>query len=98
MMERTAKRVSYDIGCMKSLKKLPDKVAVKFMEMMTRYMTDPSGKGLNLETVEGAKDSAIKSLRWTKVTGQSHLNSDRTSCSCTSMNMTRRTAGLRAEG
>jgi len=62
-MDRAPKRVSYDIGCMKSLKKLPDKVAVKFMEMMTRYMTDPSAKGLNLETVEGAKDSAIKSLR-----------------------------------
>jgi hypothetical protein len=30
---------------------------------MTRYMSDPSGNGLNLETVEGAKDSAIKSLR-----------------------------------
>ena len=62
-MDRTAKRVSYDIGCMKSLKKLPDKVAVKFMEMMTRYMTDPSGEGLNLETVKGAKDSSVKSLR-----------------------------------
>lgn len=48
---------------MKSLRKLPDKVAVRFMDMMTRYMTDPSGNGLNLETVEGAKDSAIKSLR-----------------------------------
>ena len=57
------KRISYDIGCMKSLRKLPDKVAVRFMDMMTRYMTDPSGNGLNLETVEGAKDSAIKSLR-----------------------------------
>nr|CAD6609870.1 DNA helicase [Rhizobium sp. TCK] len=57
------KRVSYDIGCMKSLRKLPDKVAVRFMDMMTRYMTDPSGNGLNLETVEGAKDSAIKSIR-----------------------------------
>ncbi len=58
-----AKRVSYDIGCMKSLRKLPDRVTAKFMDMMTRYMTDPSGNGLNLETVEGSKDSAIKSLR-----------------------------------
>jgi len=30
---------------------------------MTRYMSDPSANGLNLETVEGAKDSSIKSLR-----------------------------------
>jgi hypothetical protein len=48
---------------MKSLRKLPDRVALKFMDMMTRYMSDPSGNGLNLETVEGSKDSSIKSLR-----------------------------------
>lgn len=63
MTDTIAKRVSYDIGCMKSLRKLPDKVSVRFMDTMTRYMTDPSANGLNLETVEGAKDSAIKSLR-----------------------------------
>ncbi len=63
MTQAIAKRVSYDVGCVKSLRKLPDRVAGKFMDMMTRYMTDPSGKGLNLETVNGAKDSSIKSLR-----------------------------------
>jgi superfamily I DNA/RNA helicase len=63
MTDAITKRVSYDIGCMKSLRKLPDKVAIRFMDMMTRYMSDPSGNGLNLETVEGAKDSSIKSLR-----------------------------------
>jgi superfamily I DNA/RNA helicase len=63
MTDTMNKRVSYDIGCMKSLRKLPDRVALKFMDMMTRYMSDPSGNGLNLETVEGAKDSSIKSLR-----------------------------------
>lgn len=63
MMDTITKRVSYDIGCMKSLRKLPDKVAIRFMDMMTRYMSDPSGNGLNLETVEGARDSTIKSLR-----------------------------------
>lgn len=63
MIAATNKRVSYDIGCMKSLRKLPDRVALKFMDMMTRYMSDPSANGLNLETVEGAKDSSIKSLR-----------------------------------
>ena len=63
MMDAINKRVSYDIGCMKSLRKQPDRVTVKFMDMMTRYMSDPTANGLNLETVEGAKDSAIKSLR-----------------------------------
>ena len=63
MTDAITKRVSYDIGCMKSLRKLPDKVAIRFMDMMTRYMSDPSANGLNLETVEGAKDSSIKSLR-----------------------------------
>ncbi|MCE5972600.1 AAA family ATPase [Sinirhodobacter sp. WL0062] len=63
MMVAINKRVSYDIGCMKSLRKLPDKVALRFLDMMTRYMSDPSANGLNLETVEGAKDSSLKSLR-----------------------------------
>ena len=40
-----AKRVPYDIGCMKSLRKLPDRVTAKFMDMMTRYMSDPSASG-----------------------------------------------------
>lgn len=57
------KRVSYDIGCMKSLRKLPDRVSIRFMDLMTKYMSDPSANGLNLETVEGSKDSSIKSLR-----------------------------------
>src|SRR5271157_1590312 len=56
-------RVSYDLGCLRSLKKLPDRVSAKFLEMMTRYMSDPSGNGLNLESVEGARDRAVKSVR-----------------------------------
>jgi superfamily I DNA/RNA helicase len=66
MTSTMAKRVSYDVGCMKSLRRLPDRVTAKFLDMMTRYMSDPSANGLNLETVEGAKDSAIKSLRLDK--------------------------------
>ena len=31
MSQTIAKRVSYDIGCMKSLRKLPDKVSLRFM-------------------------------------------------------------------
>ncbi len=63
MNQTIAKRVSYDIGCMKSLRKLPDKVSLRFMDMMTRYMSAPDSNGLNLETVEGSKDNSIKSLR-----------------------------------
>lgn len=63
MTDTMSKRVSYDIGCMKSLRKLPDRVALRFMDLMTKYMSDPSANGLNLETVEGSRDSSIKSLR-----------------------------------
>ncbi len=33
MTDTMTNRVSYDIGCMKSLRKLPDRVALKFMDM-----------------------------------------------------------------
>ena len=62
MTDTINKRVSYDIGCMKSLRKLPERVLTRFLDMMTRYMSDPSANGLNLEMVEGAKDMSIKSL------------------------------------
>ena len=63
MMVSLSKRVSYDMGCMRSLKKLPDRVSAKFLDMMTRYMSDPSGNGLNLESVQGAGDRGVKSVR-----------------------------------
>jgi len=63
MIVSMAKRVSYDMGCMRSLKKLPDRVSAKFLDMMTRYMSDPSGNGLNLEAVQGAGDRGVKSVR-----------------------------------
>lgn len=56
-------RVSYDLGCMRSLKKLPDRVSAKFLDMMTRYMSDPTGNGLNFESVEGGRDRGLKSVR-----------------------------------
>ena len=61
-----AKQVSYDIGCKKSLDKLPQQVTIGFLNLIGRYMADPSANGLNLETVEGSKDGAIKSLRVSK--------------------------------
>jgi superfamily I DNA/RNA helicase len=57
------KRVSYDQGCLKSVRKLPDYVSGKFLDLMSRYMDNPAGNGLNLESVEGSKDKSLKSLR-----------------------------------
>lgn len=56
-------RVSYDIGCMRSLKKLPPKASMGFLDMMAKVMSDPSRNGLNIEPVEGSKDKGIKSVR-----------------------------------
>jgi superfamily I DNA/RNA helicase len=63
MNAQAGHRVSYDLGCMRSLKKLPDKVSAKFLDMMMRYMSDPSGNGLNFETIEGSRDRGVKSIR-----------------------------------
>ena len=57
------KRVSYDQGCLKSVRKLPDYVSGKFLDLMSRYMENPASNGLNLETVEGGRDKSLKSLR-----------------------------------
>jgi superfamily I DNA/RNA helicase len=57
------KRISYDQGCLKSVRKLPDNVSGKFLDVMSRYMDNPAGNGLNLESVEGSKDKSLKSLR-----------------------------------
>jgi len=56
-------RVSYDLGCLRSLKKLPDRVSAKFLDMMTRFMSDPSAHGLNFESVKGTRDRGVKSVR-----------------------------------
>lgn len=58
-----AKNVSYDQGCLRSVRKLPDYVSGKFLDLMARYMDNPAGNGLNFETVEGSKDKSLKSLR-----------------------------------
>lgn len=63
MNAATAKRVSYDHGCLKSVRKLPDFVSGKFLDLMSRYMDNPASNGLNLESVEGSKDKSLKSLR-----------------------------------
>lgn len=62
MTGRVGKRLSYHIGCMKSLRNLPDHVAFRFMTMAGRYMFDSFRHELKLEMVDGARDSAIKFL------------------------------------
>ena len=69
MNANNAKRVSYDIGCMKSLRKLPDRVTAKFMDMMTRYMSDPSTKGLNLRLLKEPETTPLSHCGLTKATG-----------------------------
>ena len=56
------KRVSYDQGCLKSVRKLPDYVSGK-LDLMSRYMDNPASNGLNLESVKGSRDKSLKSLR-----------------------------------
>jgi hypothetical protein len=63
MNAATLHRVSYDLGCLRSLKKLPDRVSAKFLDMMTRFMSDPSAHGLNFESVKGTHDRGAKSVR-----------------------------------
>ena len=63
MTAQAAIRVSYDVGCLTSLRKLPDRIGAKFMDMMIKFMSDPSAGGLNFETIKGAKDRGFKSLR-----------------------------------
>jgi superfamily I DNA/RNA helicase len=63
MSKESSIRVSYDLGCLTSVRKLPDRVAAKFMDMMMKFMSDPTAHGLNFETVRGAKDRGLKSIR-----------------------------------
>jgi superfamily I DNA/RNA helicase len=63
MTEANSLRVSYDIGCMRSVKKLPPKTAMAFLDMMAKVMSDPSRHGLNIEPVQGSRDKGIKSVR-----------------------------------
>lgn len=63
MNASTELRISYDVGCIRSLKKLPPKISNGFLEMMARLMTDPARAGANFETVQGARDKGIKSIR-----------------------------------
>ena len=38
MSTPAAKNVSYDQGCLRSVRKLPDHVSGKFLDLMARYM------------------------------------------------------------
>ena len=63
MLGKVSKRLSYHIGCMQSLRKLPDHVAHRFMTLTGRYMFDCFRHDLRLEGVGNAQDSAIKFLQ-----------------------------------
>ena len=67
MTAAVAKRVSYDQGCLKSVRKLPDYVSGKFLDLMARYMDNPASNGLNLESVKGVKTDLLNHYGWIKI-------------------------------
>jgi len=56
-------RVSFDAACLRSLQGLPSRVQTRFLEMVTKVMADPRRHGLNIETIQGARDERMKSVR-----------------------------------
>lgn len=56
-------RVSFDVACMKALRKVPSKVMERFHDMVLKLMVDPSRSGLNIESIQGARDPAMRSFR-----------------------------------
>ncbi|KCZ83532.1 UvrD/REP helicase [Hyphomonas adhaerens MHS-3] len=62
-MTETQYRVSFDVACMKALRKLPSKVMERFHDMVLKLMVDPSRSGLNIESIQGAQDPAMRSFR-----------------------------------
>ena len=62
-MSDTQYRVSFDIACMKALRKVPSKVMERFHDMVLKLMVDPSRSGLNIESIQGARDPAMRSFR-----------------------------------
>lgn len=62
-MTDTQYRVSFDIACMKALRKVPSKVMERFHDMVLKLMVDPSRSGLNIESIQGARDPAMRSFR-----------------------------------
>lgn len=63
MTDKAALRISYDRACLESIRELPDRVAAKFMDMLLKFMNAPSANGLNFESVNGARDRGLKSIR-----------------------------------
>lgn len=62
-MTETQYRVSFDVACMKALRKVPSKVMERFHDMVLKLMVDPSRSGLNIESIQGARDPAMRSFR-----------------------------------
>jgi superfamily I DNA/RNA helicase len=62
-MSQSQYNVSFDVACMKALKKVPSKVMERFHDMVLKLMVDPSRSGLNIESIQGASDPAMRSFR-----------------------------------
>ena len=62
-METADLRIAFDVACMRTLRKSPPRVFERFHDMVLKAMSDPSRHGLNFEPIEGARDSAFRSIR-----------------------------------
>lgn len=62
-METADLRIAFDVACMRTLRKSPQRVFERFHDMVLKAMSDPSRHGLNFEPIEGARDSAFRSIR-----------------------------------
>ncbi len=62
-MTETQYRIAFDVSCMKALKRVPSKVMERFHDMVLKLMVDPSRSGMNIESIQGARDSAMRSFR-----------------------------------
>ncbi len=62
-MTETQYRIAFDVSCMKALKRVPSKVMERFHDMVLKLMVDPSRSGMNIESIQGARDSAMRSVR-----------------------------------
>lgn len=63
MADNATLRVSFDATCLRSLQSLPARVQTRFLDMVSKVMADPRRHGLNIETIQGARDERMKSVR-----------------------------------
>ncbi|WP_419697315.1 UvrD-helicase domain-containing protein (plasmid) [Mesorhizobium muleiense] len=56
-------RLAIHDGALRALSQLPRPAAARFSDLIMKLRASPDAKGINFETVQGARDKSIKSLR-----------------------------------